>query len=71
MHSPPLEPHYQKNYHPTMFIIHHYQRTPPSYQNMPHQHAVLYQAFHEITIFICNNSNKWNKFCTNMTHTTR
>ncbi len=35
---------------------------------MPIQHIVTYQAFCEITNFICNNGNE---FCTNTAHTTR
>jgi ribonucleotide reductase beta subunit family protein with ferritin-like domain len=38
---------------------------------MPLQHAVSYQAFREITNFIRNNGNNWNKFCTNTAHTGR
>ena len=35
------------------------------------QHAVLYQAFCEITNFIRNNGDDWDKFCTKTAHTTR
>jgi hypothetical protein len=35
------------------------------------QHAVLYQAFREITNFIHNNKDNWDKFCTKTAHTTR
>jgi hypothetical protein len=38
---------------------------------MPIQHAVMYQAFCEITNFIRNNGNDWNEFCTKTAHTTR
>jgi ribonucleotide reductase beta subunit family protein with ferritin-like domain len=38
---------------------------------MPLQHAILYQAFCEITNFIRNNGNNWNEFCTNTAHTAR
>jgi hypothetical protein len=37
---------------------------------MPIQHVVTYQAFCEITNFICNNSDDWDKFCTNTAHAT-
>ena len=38
---------------------------------MPLQHAVLYQAFCEITNFIRNNGDDWDEFCTKTAHTTR
>ena len=44
---------------------------PPPHQNMPLQQAVLYQAFREITNFIRNKGDNWDKFCTKTAHTTR
>ena len=38
---------------------------------MPLKHAVTYQSFRKITNFIRNKANDWDKFCTNIAHTTR
>jgi hypothetical protein len=38
---------------------------------MPLKHAVTYQAYWEITNFIRNNGNDWDKFCTNTARSTR
>jgi ribonucleoside-diphosphate reductase subunit M2 len=38
---------------------------------MPLQHVVTFQAFQEITNFICNNGNDWDEFCTNTAQLTR
>jgi ribonucleoside-diphosphate reductase subunit M2 len=35
------------------------------YTNMPLHNAAMYQAFREITNFIRNNGDEWDKFCTN------
>jgi hypothetical protein len=37
----------------------------------PPVHAVTYQAFREITNFICNNGDNWGEFCANSTRATR
>jgi len=31
---------------------------------MPIEHPVTYQAFREITNFICDNGDDWDEFCT-------
>jgi hypothetical protein len=38
---------------------------------MPFKHTVMYRAFREITNFICDNGDKWDKFCTNTARSTR
>ena len=43
----------------------------PHLDIMPLQHVVTYQAFREITNFICDNGDEWNKFCTNTTYNIR
>jgi ribonucleotide reductase beta subunit family protein with ferritin-like domain len=37
---------------------------------MPLKHVVMYQAFREITNFICDNGDDWDEFCTNTAHST-
>ena len=49
---------------------HNLQDTPTSVhhrQIMPLEHVVTYQAFHEITNFICDNGDDWDEFCYNAT----
>ena len=38
---------------------------------MPLQQAIWYQAFREITNFIRNNGDDWDKFCAKTAHTTK
>ena len=35
-------------------------------RTMPIEHPVTYQAFCEITNFICNNGDDWDEFCMSM-----
>ena len=44
--------------------------SPTSRHTMPLDHAVTYQAFHEITNFIRDNGDDWDEFCTNTAHPT-
>ncbi len=45
---------------------------PPGPGPSPHTVTVVtYEAFREITNFICNNGDDWNEFCTNTTRTAR
>jgi hypothetical protein len=50
---------------------HHISPHPIPHATMPLKHAVMYQAFREITNFTRNNGDHWDKFCTNTACSTR
>ena len=52
-------------------ILSHHRQNPSHPKTMPLQHAVMYQAFREITNFIRNNGDDWDEFCVNTTRATR